>query len=533
MKIIVTEKIAQEGIDYLLEKGFEVDCKFGLTQEQLAEIIANYDAIIVRSATKVDKAIIEAGVNLKVAGRAGNGIDNIDVKSCTQKGIIVVNTPESNIMAAAELAVALAYSIFRNIPQANHAGKYERDFRRNRFNGNELDGKVAGLIGLGKIGTIVARKLIGNNMKVMAFDSYIPDEHFKMLGVERANSLEEILQKSDLISFHTPKTAETYGMIGAKELAMCKRGVRIVNAARGGLVNEDALYDALESGQVAAAALDVLDPEPNYGKSPEEQDYKNKLLELENLIITPHLGASTSEATLNVGTEVAKLVGDALNGEMVAAVNMPPIKGGNLGDLKPYIDLAEFLGKIYYQTEKETVKRLEIIYSGDLAEKETKVISLSVIKGFLEPQVKEMVNYVNAEMMLSARGIEMIESKTTQLDKYTNLITVNFVTNTQTLSVSGTVFGKDSIRIVDFFGYKMDFEPSKYILALQNIDQPGIIGSVGTLLGDLGINIAAMQWSSRGDKAVSFVSVDEDVSNEVLEKLKAKAGILKASKLKF
>jgi len=533
MKIIVTERIAQEGIDFLIQKGFTVDTKFGISHDELLAIIADYDAIIVRSVTKVNKELVAAGVNLKVAGRAGNGIDNIDVKACTEKGIIVVNTPESNIMAAAELAVGLAYAIFRNIPQANYAGKFNKDFRRSMFNGNELDEKTAGVIGLGRIGSIVARKLMGNNMKVIAYDPYIPEERFKQVGVTRVETLEEILTQSDLITFHTPKTTETYGMVGSKELVLCKKGVRIVNAARGGLVNEDALFDALQSGQVAAAGIDVLDPEPNYDKKPEDQDYVNRLLALDNLIMTPHLGASTAEANFNVGTEVTKLVGNALSGEMVAAVNMPPIKGGNMSELKPYLDLAEFLGKIYYQAEKETVSRLEILYSGDLAEKETKVISYSVVKGFLEPQVQEKVNYVNAEMILANRGIELIESKTSQLDKYTNLITVSFVTKNKTFSVSGTVFGKDSIRIVDFFGYKMDFEPSKYILALQNIDQPGIIGSVGTVLGDLGINIAAMQWSSRGEKAVSFVSVDQEVSDEVLEKLRANPGILKASKLKF
>ena len=535
MKIIITERIAQEGIDFLIEKGFDVDTKFGISHEELMEIIHEYDAIIVRSVTKVNKDLLEKGLNLKVAGRAGNGIDNIDVKTATEKGVIVVNTPESNIMAAAELAVGLAYAIFRNIPQAHWAGKMNKDFRRSRFNGNELDTKTAGVIGLGRIGSIVANKLKGNNMTVVAYDPYIPEERFKQVGVERCETLEELLKQSDLITLHTPKTPETYGMIGTKELAMCKKGVRIVNAARGGLVNEDALYQSISDGHVAAAGIDVLDPEPNYDKKPEDQTYTNKLLELDNVIITPHLGASTAEANFNVGTEVTKLVGNALLGEMVAAVNMPPIKGGSLDELKPYIDLAEFLGKIYYQAEKDTVKRLEIVYSGDLAEKETKVISYAMLKGFLEPQVQEKVNYVNAEMILKNRGIELVESKTSQLEKYTNLITVKFVNNNKTLSVSGTVFGKDSIRIVDFFGYKMDFEPSKHILALQNIDKPGIIGMVGTVLGNLGINIAAMQWSrnARGEKAVSFVSVDQDVSDTVLEKLRESDGILQVSKLNF
>ena len=534
MKVIVTERIAEEGIQHLKDLGFEVDTKYGLTHDELLGIIGEYDGIIVRSVTKVNEELLQKATNLKVAGRAGNGIDNIDVPACTKRGIIVVNTPESNIMAAGELAVALAYAIFRNLHRVHLAVK-NNDFRRNLFIGNELDGKTAGVIGLGRIGSIVARKLKGSNMKVVAYDPYITDEVFKMNGVEKCETLEELLKQSDLITLHTPKTKETYNMIGEKELKMCKKGVRIVNAARGGLVNEKALYDALKEGWVAAAGIDVLDPEPSYDKKPEEQDYKNPLLELENVLATPHLGASTTEANFNVGTEIAKLVGQALKGEMVAAVNMPPMKGNSLSELKPYLDLAEMLGKIYYQTEKDTVQKIEIVYSGDLADTETRMISLSVLKGFLDPIIKEKVNYVNAELMLKNMGIEMVESKSSHLDKYTNLITVKFITKDKQLSVSGTIFAKEEIRIVDFFGYKLDFEPTPYIVALQNIDKPGIIGQIGTILGASDINIAAMQWSRnrKGEKAVSFVSVDAEVSSEVLQLITNIDGVLKVSLLKF
>lgn len=534
MKVIVTERIAEDGINYLKENGFEVDTKFGISHEDLLNIIEEYDAIIVRSVTRVNEELVARGKNLKVAGRAGNGIDNIDVEACTKRGIIVVNTPESNIMAAAELAVGHAFAIFRNIPQANHAGR-NKDFRRNRFLGNELDEKTAGIIGLGRIGSIVATKLKGCNMKVIAYDPYITDERFKLLGVTKCETLEELLLKSDLISIHTPKTPETYGILGEKELGKCKKGVRIVNAARGGLVNEKALYNAIKEGQVAAAALDVLDPEPNYDKKPEDQTYENPLLELDNVIVTPHLGASTAEANYNVGTAIAKLVGDALSGEMVAAVNMPPMKTKDMSSLKPYLDLAEVLGKIYYQAEKDTVQKIEIIYSGDLADVETKVMSLSVLKGFLEPVRKEKINYVNAELMLKNMGIELTESKSSQLEKYTNLITVKFVTKNKVQSVSGTVFAKEEIRIVDFFGYKLDFEPTTYVIAIQNVDKPGIIGKIGTILGENGINIAAMQWSRnhKNEKAVAFVSVDGEVGNQVLEQLKSIDGVLKASRLSF
>ncbi len=534
MKIIVTEKIADEGIQYLRDRGFEVDVKLGTSPEELLKIMGSYDAIIVRSVTQVNQELIESGVNLKVAGRAGNGIDNIDVPLCTKRGIIVVNTPESNTMAAAELAIGHAYSIFRNIPQSTWAAKI-RDFRRAKYIGNELDGKVVGIIGLGRIGSIVARKLIGANMKAIAYDPYITDEKFSRNGVEKCERLEDLLRRSDLITIHTPKTAETYGMIGEEQLKMCKKGVRIVNAARGGLINEKALYNAIKSGQCAAAALDVLDPEPGYDKPPEEQTYQNPLLELNNVIVTPHLGASTQEANHNVGAEITKLVADALDGEVVAAVNMPPLKSSDLIQLKPYINLAEMLGKIYYQAEKERVEKIEVLYFGDVADKETKVISLSVLKGLLSPIIEEKVNYVNAELIAENMGIELVESKSSHLDRYTNLITVKFYTKSRELSISGTIFAREELRIVDYFGYKLDFEPSPYVIALQNLDKPGIIGRIGTLLGSKGINIAAMQWSrdKKGEQAVSLLSVDGEVSEEILAQLQKTEGVLNASMFKL
>jgi len=534
LNILIAEMIADEGVDYLKEQGFNVDVKLGLSQEEILDIISEYDALVVRSVTKVNSQLVERAEKLKVVGRAGNGVDNIDIEACTKKGIIVVNTPESNTMAAAELAVGLAFSVFRNIPQANAAAR-RKDFRRKLFTGMELDGKTAGIIGLGRIGSIVATKLKGCRMNVIAYDPYITDDRFKKLGVEKCETLEELLRRSDLITIHTPKTEETYGMIGEKELSMCKKGVVIVNAARGGLVNETALYNALKSGQVFGAALDVLDPEPGYDTPPEKQTYWNKLLELDNVIITPHIGASTVEAHHNVGTTVAKLVADALNGQMVAAVNMPHVHARDMEYLKPYIELAEILGKIYYQAEKETVHKIEIIYSGDLAQKETGIVSLSVLKGFLDPIIQEKINFINAPLVLENMGVHFVESKSSYLDKYTNLITVKFTTKSKTLGVSGTVFAKDSIRIVDFFGYKLDFEPTPYVIAIQNIDKPGIIGQIGTILGANDINIAAMQWSRnrRGEKAVSFVSVDQEVAPEILDLLKEIDGVLKVSMMKF
>ena len=374
MKVLVTEKIADEGIKYLKDSGFETDVKYGLSKEELLDIIGEYSALIVRSATKVTAEVVEKAVNLKAVGRAGNGIDNIDVDACTKKGIVVLNTPDGNTMAAAELTVALILSLYRNIPQAYMAAK-NKDFRRGKFVGSEFDKKTAGIIGLGRIGTIVAQKLKGCNMRVIAYDPFVTDEKVKKLGIEKCVSLEELLKQSDVLSVHIPKTPDSHNLIGEKELKMCKKGVRIINVARGGIINETALYNALKEGWVAGVAIDVFEKEPNFSKTPEEQDYKNSLLELDNVIYTPHLGASTVEANYNVGVDIAKLVSNALKGEIVPAFNMPGMKAENLTELKPYLDLAEILGKIYYQVEKETVEKIEIIYSGDLVDKETRIIS--------------------------------------------------------------------------------------------------------------------------------------------------------------
>lgn len=536
MKIIVTESIAQEGINQLKNDGFDVDVRFGISRDELMEIISDYDAIIVRSVTQVDKQLMEKGNKLRVVGRAGNGVDNIDLQTATDKGIIVVNTPESNSMAAAELAVGLAYAIFRNIVQAVVAGRND-DFRRGKFIGSELDGKTAGIIGLGRIGSIVANKLKGSNMHIIAYDPYVSDDKFERMGVKRCNSLDELLAEADLITIHTPKNKETINIIGAEELSKCKDGVRIVNAARGGLVNEDALYDALVSGKVAACALDVLNPEPNYNKAPGEQNYQNKLLTLPNCIATPHLGASTKEANYNVGMVVTKLVGMALEGQVVQAVNMPSVANKDFNEMKPFIMLSEALGCIYYQTENPTLKKIEITYSGELAEDKAAcgIYTLSVIKGLLEPVCETRINYVNAEAMLEEAGIRYCEKFEKTIDKFQNVITVSFISAEKVLSVSGTVFAQSEIRIIDFYGYKVNFEPTNHVIALQNKDIPGMIGKIGTVLGNHGINIAAVQWSSRenDNKAEALVSVDQEVSTEVFNTVKSIEGVLKASKIEF
>jgi D-3-phosphoglycerate dehydrogenase len=533
MKILIPEKIAADSVDYLRAQGFEVDEKFGLSPAEIEDIMAPYDGLIVRSATQVTRQLLDKATSLKVVGRAGNGIDNIDVASCTEKGIVAINTPEANIMAAAELAVALSTAVFRNICQA-YEGSHKGDFRRGKMVGNEMDGKTAGVIGLGRIGSIAARKLKGLGMRVIAFDPYTPADRFEKQGFIRCEKLKDLLKEADLITLHMPKTKETYNMIDADELALCKRGVRIVNAARGGLVNEKALYDALVSGQVAAAGIDVFDKEPDFTRKPEEQNFTNPLLTLPNVIYTPHLGASTHEANANVGTAITEMVAKALRGELVAAINMPSF-GGDFNKMRPYASLAEKLGAIYYQAESTPVNKIEIIYSGELADKETGLLTLSVIKGFLTTITSERISFVNAKSRLTDLGVEIVESKSTSLERYTSLITVKFITPEKELPVSGTVFGKDSEILVSFFGYAMDFELSPYVLALQNNDVPGIIGRVGTILGQQNINIATMHWSRKQDRgrAQSFLSVDSPVDDATVAALKGIEGIIRVSVLNF
>lgn len=534
MKILITEKIAADSVQYLLDRGFQVDERLGLSQAEIEDIVEPYDALIVRSVTKVNKDLLSRAKNMKVVGRAGNGIDNIDVGTCTEKGIIAVNTPEANIMAAGELAVGLAFAIFRNICYANEASRRD-DFRRGRMIGNELEGKTVGIIGLGRIGSIVARKLKGIGMDVIAYDPYISTEKFERVGAKKCPTLEELIVASDLISFHTPKTKETYNMIDAPELAKCKKGVRIVNAARGGLVNETALYEALKSGQVASAAIDVFDKEPSYDKEPGVQNYSHPLLELPNFVCTPHLGASSHEANHNVGTAVTELVAKALEGELVAAINMPSCSG-NMSILKPYASLCEKLGRIYFQAEKTPVKRIEICYRGELADQETGVLTLSVLKGFLSSLSSERISFVNVRKAVEERGIEVVESKTTHIKRYNNLVNVKFLTeDDRELSLNGTVFGVGAEVLVTFFGYQMNFELAPMVIAMQNEDIPGIIGKVATLLGEHDINIASMHWGRKpgSGKAQSFIAIDQPVPEEMVDSFTSIPGVLRFTQLDF
>ncbi|MGI6076613.1 MAG: phosphoglycerate dehydrogenase [Fastidiosipilaceae bacterium] len=534
MKVLVPEKIASEALDTLRQKGFSVDEVRGKSAAELKEIICDYDALIVRSATQVDKDLIEEAHKLKIVGRAGTGVDNIDIPACTAKGIIVVNTPDANTNAAAELAVGLAYAVFRNIGEANMKSR-RGDFRRGLMAGNELEGRVAGLIGFGRIAQNVAKKLKGVGMKILAYDPFMTRQRVEAFDVCYCETLEELLPQVDLISIHTPKTRETTNMIAAPQFALCKTGVRLVNAARGGLVNEADLYDALVSGKVKAAAMDVLAEEPNFNLDPTEQKYQNPLLTLDNFIYTPHLGASTAEASARVGFGVVDLIARGLRGEMVPAVNMPPISG-SAEEMRPYISLAEKLGSIYFQAEQEAVSRIDIIYGGDLALQETGLLTLSVLKGFLAPISENRVNFVNVRQNVQEMGVQVNESSQKHCGRFQNLIKVCYTqTSGKVLSVSGTILATDIQMLVEFFGYEVDFPLKNHILAVQNENVPGVIGRVGTLLGSRNINIANLNWAGKEGKprAQAFIAVDTEVSDEDIAALANVEGVLRISRLEF
>ncbi|NJP41440.1 phosphoglycerate dehydrogenase [Oscillospiraceae bacterium HV4-5-C5C] len=530
-RIMVADKLGENGLKQLREAGCEVDTANGLSEEQLLACIAGYDALIVRSATHVSEKVVAAARRLKVIGRAGVGVDNINIEACTRQGIVVVNTPQANNMAAGELAVALACNLFRPICLAN-ARAHQDDFRKALLSGSEMEGKTAAVIGLGRIGSIVARKLKGLGMRVIGYDQYVAPERFERLGIERIGTLEELLPQADLITLHTPKTKETVNILSRERQALCKKGVRIVNAARGGLLDEAALYDNLKSGQVAGAAIDVLTQEPDTAAEPGTQHYQNPLLELPQVIITPHIGASTKEASTAVSAEVADAILRVLNGELVAAINLPRI-GGSIEEMAPFVDLAEKLGSIYVQTETQPLKEIAIEYSGSLVREETALLTLSVLKGFLTPLSENRITFVNVKQRVEEMGITISEKKLGNPPRFENLITVRFCNQEKTLSVSGTVLSDHTALLTDFYGYQVDFTISPYILAVQNDDVPGVIGRVGTALGEAGINIETLHWASKpgSRRAEALLGLDKPVDQQVQNLIKALPGVRRLSEL--
>lgn len=520
-KILVTEKISENALKKLSEK-YTVDIKTGLSKKELMEMIKNYEAVIMRSGTKIDADVIKSGKNLKIIARAGIGVDNIDIDAATKAGIIVANAPESNIISAAEHTMALLLTQCRNIPQANSSLK-SGVWERAKFEGMELDDKKLGIIGFGKVGTQVAKMAQGFGMKVLAYDPYVSKERFSQYNVKIMENLEDLLKEVDIISIHLPKTAETHSLIGKKEFAIMKDGVRLINTARGGIINEKDLIQALKNGKVAGACIDVFDNEPCT---------ENPLFNFDNVVVTPHLGASTIEAQEKVGETITEQVIAALEGEFVInAVNIVSIPTEISNALKPYLPLCEYLGKFYPHLVEERIDALEIEYAGDISSMDTGILTIAVLKGMLEKIVFGAVTYVNTPILVREMGINVRETKTSKSVNYTNLITIRGKSPKGDIAIGGTLIGKKNTpRFVQIYDFEIDMAPSKYIAFFRYPDIPGMIGKVGTILGKHKINIANMEVGRKKihGEAVMGVNIDTPIPEDIMEEIKKTAGITEA-----
>jgi D-3-phosphoglycerate dehydrogenase / 2-oxoglutarate reductase len=514
-KVLVSDSLAQEGLDILRSNPeLEVDDKPKLPAEELLKIIGDYDALVIRSGTNVTKEVFEQAKKLKVIGRAGVGLDNVDIDIANQKGVIVMNTPGGNTISTAEHAWTLLCSLARNIPPANQSLKEGR-WDRKKYTGTELFGKVIGVVGLGRIGGTVGSRALAFGMKVLGYDPFTSEDRIKQMGFVPA-TLDDIYAESDFITVHTPKTKETTHLINDHTIAKMKKGVRIINCARGGIVDENALLRGLESGKIAGAAIDVYEEEP--------PSMDNPLILREDCICTPHLGASTEEAQINVAKDIAQNVMDALmGGEVRNAVNIPSVAPEARAVLGPYLPLAEKLGLFAIQYMGKHLDKVEVKYSGPISEKDTSYLTVAVLKGILTPMMTESVNFVNAPFIAEKRHITYTETKTPKGDNYTNLISVKVTSGTESVEVCGTNFGDKDSRIVTVDGVHIDAKPFGVILYLINEDKPGVVGHIGVTLGKGNVNIADLTLGrrERGGVAITVCNLDMPVSDDVLKELKS------------
>lgn len=523
-KVLISDKMSPLAEQTFKDRGVEVDFKPGLTKEELAEIIGEYDGLAIRSSTKVTPTILKAATNLKVIGRAGIGVDNIDVPEATNSGVVVMNTPFGNSITTAEHAIAMMMALVRDIPQANastHAGKWEKS----KFMGMEVTGKTLGLIGAGNIGSIVADRAMGLKMKVVAFDPFLSEERAADLGIRKVE-LDELFEKADVITLHTPLTDQTRGIVGKDAFAKMKDGVRIVNCARGGLIDEDALLVALNEGKVGGAALDVFAEEPAK---------ENALFGHEKVICTPHLGASTSEAQVNVALQVAEQLSDyLLTGGVTNALNMPSLSAEEAPKLKPYMSLAEEIGGFAGQITETSLKRVVIEYEGHVGTLNTSPLTAVVLEGLLSPLMSS-VNMVNAPVIAKQRNIEVSETKHDREGDYSTLIRLTVETDRGERTVAGTLFANQAPRIVEIDGVRVEAELAPHMMYVVNDDKPGFIGALGSLLGHNGVNIATFALGRRieGEEAVALVAVDQPIQDIVLDQLNALAHVRSAKKLAF
>jgi D-3-phosphoglycerate dehydrogenase len=523
-KVLISDKMDPKAAEIFRARGVEVDEITGKTPDELAAMIGEYDGLAIRSSTKVTKAILDAATRLKVVGRAGIGVDNVDIPNASAKGVVVMNTPFGNSITTAEHAIALMFALARDLPEADkstQAGKWEK----NRFMGVEMTAKTLGLIGAGNIGSIVADRALGLKMKVIAYDPFLSPERAIEMGAEKVD-LDDLLARADFITLHTPLTDQTRNILSRDNLLRTKKGVRIVNCARGGLIDEAALKELLDSGHVAGAALDVFVTEPAK---------ESPLFGTPNFISTPHLGASTSEAQVNVAIQVAEQMADYLvSGGVTNALNMPSISAEEAPRVKPYMALAEKLGSLVGQLTTGSIPRISIHSEGAAADVNQKPIVSAVLSGFLRVQ-SDTVNMVNAPFLAKERGIEVREVRTEKEGDYHTLIRVSVKTEAGERSVAGTLFANAQPRLVELFGIKVEADLAGHMLYVVNEDAPGFIGRLGTALGEAGVNIGTFHLGRRdaGGEAVVLLSVDEAVTQELIAKVRGLAGVKTVMGLSF
>jgi|UniRef100_A0A8J4HB55 D-3-phosphoglycerate dehydrogenase len=526
-KVLISDKLSPAAVAIFRNRGIDVDVRSGLAPAELRAIIASYDGLAIRSATKVTRELLDAAHNLKVVGRAGIGVDNVDVKSATARGVVVMNTPFGNAITTAEHAIALMFALARQIPEASQstkAGKWEK----NRFMGVELFAKTLGLIGCGTIGSIVADRALGLKMKVIAYDPFLTEQRAVDLGVEKV-ALEDLLARADFITLHTPLTEETRNILSRAALARTKPGVRIINCARGGLLDEQALGEALRAGHVAGAALDVFEVEPAT---------ENPLFALDNVVCTPHLGAATAEAQENVALQVAEQMSDfLLSGAVANAINMPSVSAEDAPRLKPYMELCRQLGAFAGQLTRireGVLRRVTIEYEGAAAALNHKPLTAAALAGLLSPMLAG-INMVNAPVAARERGIDVAETVHDRPSEYQTLVRITVATDEHERGVAGTLFAGAKPRLVEIKGIQVEADFSRHMLYVTNEDKPGFIARFGALLAEAGINIATFHLgrAAAGGDAICLVSVDEDVPESVLTAVRALPLVKQAATLEF
>ncbi|MFN7975632.1 MAG: phosphoglycerate dehydrogenase [Acidobacteriota bacterium] len=520
-RVLVADGLEEAGLAILREAGLPYDIKTGLSAQELATTLGEggYTALVVRSASRATRDVIAAGRALRIIGRAGVGVDNIDVAAASERGVLVVNTPEGNTIAAAEHTVALMLALARNVPDAHRVTR-EGKWDRKSYMGVELAGKTLGVVGLGKIGRAVAARARSFGLTVVGYDPFVSSDLCQAMGVAPM-SLPDVIGSADFLTLHVPLTEETRGILDRAALARCKRGVRIVNCARGGLVDEAALAEALASGQAAGAAIDVFSEEPPGGDNP--------LLKAPHAILTPHLGASTREAQEKVGVEVAQQIAGYLrHGIVQSAVNAPALPPEEARALAPTLDLATRLGKLQAQLLSGNLKEIRIVYHGELPGRSTKPITTALISGFLGSLTDEPVNFVNAGVIAKKRGIAIVETRSHEDADFARLIEVTFATDAGERIVAGTVFGSKNPRIVRMDGFDFDAVPSGHILLVSNVDKAGVVGSLGSIMGRHGINIASMSLArdKPTGRALAIINVDSAVPHAVVSELSAQEHVL-------